>query len=114
MRSSPSWDMEMKGRRMPMVNVANPKMARTAALRLLWILCQRGLRDVPQWGQEGRKSLEEGGAKDLPQRRQVMVLSVVSGPLSVAEAALSIVHPRVQPLIAPKAAKQLFLWSNSI
>ena len=78
-----------------MVNVANPKMARTAALRLLWSVCQRGLRDVPQWGQEGRKVLGEGGEKDLPQRRQGVVLSVVSGPLSVAKAALSMVYPHI-------------------
>ena len=78
-----------------MVKVANPKMANTAALRLLWILCQRGLTDVPQWGQEGRKSLVGGGVKGLPQRRQGVVLSVVSGPLSVAEAALSTVYPPI-------------------
>jgi hypothetical protein len=35
MRVSPSWDMEMKGVRMPAVRAARAKRERTAALRLL-------------------------------------------------------------------------------
>src|SRR5258706_8369070 len=106
MRSSPSWDMEMKGNKIPAVRAARAKTQSTAALRLLWIVCQRGLREVPQWGQEGRKVLGEGGEKDLPQRRQRFV---VCGVLFVVAVWLGAMLDMSHPLIAPKAAKQLFL-----